>query len=133
LEESENAIIAIFRLLEINQAHFQQMSPAFHADIKKFHYGLLTKDANKGEIPDFRNTQQVIERGIEEKLFRKDINADLVNRCMFVIIRTAMDNDMFPYDQFSRKEVIRNSFINYLRGISTNDGLNLINKLETSS
>ena len=31
---------------------------------------------------------------------------------------------------FSRHDVIRNIFINYLRGISTPKGLELINKLE---
>jgi hypothetical protein len=31
---------------------------------------------------------------------------------------------------FSRRDVIRNIFINYLRGISTRKGLDLINRLE---
>jgi AcrR family transcriptional regulator len=130
LNESENAVIAIFRLLKINQLHFQQMSPAFHADLKRFHIEWLNKNANKGEMPDYRNTQQIIERGIKEKLFRKEINADLANRCLFMLIRTSMDNDLFPFEQFSRKDVIKNSFINYLKGISTPEGLNLITRLE---
>ena len=45
LDESENAIVAIFRLLEINRDHFQKMSPAFQADVKKFHHELLIKNA----------------------------------------------------------------------------------------
>ncbi len=57
LKESENAIVAIFRLIEINQVHFQQISPAFQADIKKFHYELLVKNSKRGGMPDFRNTQ----------------------------------------------------------------------------
>jgi AcrR family transcriptional regulator len=130
LDESENAIVAIFRLLEINQVHFQQMSPAFQADVKKIHYELLIKNASQGEMPDYRNTQQVIERGIKEKLFRKDINADLANRCLYLLGRTVMDNDLFPFEQFSRRDVVKTSFINYLKGISTPEGLNLINNLE---
>lgn len=130
LDESENAIVAIFRLLEINQVHFQQMSPAFQADVKKIHYELLIKNASQGEMPDYRNTQQVIERGIKEKLFRKDINADLANRCLYLLGGTVMDNDLFPFEQFSRREVVKTSFINYLKGISTPEGLNLINNLE---
>ena len=47
LEDSENAIYAIFRLLEINRDHFQDMSPAFQADLKKYHYEVLMKKTDK--------------------------------------------------------------------------------------
>jgi AcrR family transcriptional regulator len=130
LNESENAIVAIFKLLEINRDHFQQMSPAFQADLKRFHHEVLMKKADKYDIPDFRSNLEVIEKGIKEKLFRKDINADLVNRCMFYMGRTIMDNDIYPFEQFPRRDVIRNVLINYLKGISTSEGLDLINKLE---
>jgi AcrR family transcriptional regulator len=130
LDESDNAIVAVFRLLEINRDHFQNMSPAFQADIKKFHHEILTKNADKHEIPDYWNNLQVIERGIKEKHFRKDINPDLVNRCLDSLARAIMDNDLYPFDQFTRRDVIRNVLINYLRGISTSEGLELINRLE---
>ena len=130
LDESENAIVAIFKLLEINRDHFQQMSPAFQADLKKFHHEVLMKKADKCEMPDYSNNLEVIEKGIKEKLFRKEINADLVNRCMFFMARSIMDNDLYPFYQFSRRDVIRNVLINYLRGISTSEGIDLINKLE---
>ena len=130
LNESENAIVAIFKLLEINRDHFQQMSPAFQADLKKFHHEVLMKKADKCEMPDYSNNLEVIEKGIKEKLFRKEINADLVNRCMFFMARSIMDNDLYPFEQFTRRDVIGNVLINYLRGISTPAGLDLINKLE---
>jgi AcrR family transcriptional regulator len=130
LAESENAIVAIFKLLEINRDHFQQMSPAFQADIKKFHHEVLMRKADKCEMPDYSNNIEVIQKGIKEKLFRKDINAELVNRCMFYMVRSIMDNNLYPFEEFTRRDVIRNVIINYLRGISTTAGVDLINKLE---
>jgi AcrR family transcriptional regulator len=130
LDESENAIVAIFKLLETNRDHFQNMSPAFQADMKKYFHDVLLNNADKFEIPDYRNNRLVIERGIKEKHFRKDINPDLVNRCMDHLVRSIMNNDLYPFDQFTRRDVIRNVFINYLRGISTVEGVELINKLE---
>jgi hypothetical protein len=106
------------------------MSPAFLADMKKFHQDVLIKKADKCEMPDYRNNQQVIDRGIKEKLFRKDINPDLVNRCMDLLVRSIMNNDLYPFEQFTRHDVISNVLINYLRGISTMEGVELINKLE---
>jgi len=130
LEETDNAIKAIFRLLEINRDHFQSMSPAFQNDMKKFHNEVLMKSDNC-DMPDYRNHKQVIERGIGEKLFRKDVNPDLANRNLYYMGRAVMDNDMFPFEAFSRREVIKNGFINYLRGISTPAGLKLIDELES--
>jgi TetR/AcrR family transcriptional regulator, cholesterol catabolism regulator len=130
LEESENAIVAIFKMLEISRDHFQNMSPAFQADLKKYHHDVLMKKTDQCEMPDYSSYIQVIKRGISEKLFRKEINADLVNRCLYSLARSTMDHNLYPFEQFSRKDVIKNVFISYLRGISTADGLNLINKLE---
>jgi len=130
LDESENSIVAIFKLLEINRDHFQDMSPAFQADMKKYYHEVLMKKTDKCEMPDYQNNVQVIERGIKEKLFRKEINPDLVNRCLYSLLRSTMDQDLYPFEQFPRREVIKNVFINYLRGISTKEGLYLISKLE---
>jgi TetR/AcrR family transcriptional regulator, cholesterol catabolism regulator len=130
LDESENSIVAIFRILEINRDNFQTMSPAFQSDLRKYHHDVLLQKSDNNEMPDYRNHQQVIEKGIEEGLFRSDINPDLANRCMYNLGRSIMDNDLYPFEMFSRLDVVRNIFINYVRGISTSKGLELINQLE---
>jgi AcrR family transcriptional regulator len=130
LDESENSIVAIFKMLEINRDYFQDISPVFQADLKKYHNDVLMKKADKTDMPDYRNNQQVIENGIKEELFRKDINPDLVNRCLYNLGRSIIDHTQYPYEMFSRRDVFRNIFLNYLRGISTPKGLDLINRLE---
>jgi TetR/AcrR family transcriptional regulator, cholesterol catabolism regulator len=130
LDQSENAIAAIFKLIEINRDYFQNLSPAFQVDLKKYIDVLMGKN-DKIEMPDYRNNQLVIERGIREDLFRKEINPDLANRCLYNMGRSIMDNDLYPYELFSRREVLQNVFINFLRGISTQKGLDLINRLES--
>lgn len=130
LEDSGNAILAVFKLLEINRDHLQNMSPAFQADLKKFHHDVLMKKSDKCAMPDYSSNIIVIEQGIKQKLFRKDINPDLVNRCLYSIARSVMDSDLYPYELFSRREVMRNGFINFLRGIATPEGIEQINSLE---
>ncbi len=132
LAESENAISAIFRLLESTRDHFQDMSPAFQADLKKYHYDVLLKRDDKTAMPDFRSNIQVIERGVKEGLFRKEINPDIINRCLYSLGRSIMDFELYPYEDFTRREVVKNVFINYLRGISTPAGMELIDKLEAT-
>ena len=72
----------------------------------------------------------MIERGIRENLFRKDINPDIVNRCLYSLGRSTMDFDLYPFEDFTRREVIKNVFITYMKGIATIKGIELINKLE---
>jgi len=128
LDDSDNAIDAIFKLLEVNRDHLQTMSPAFQADLRKYHLEVLMNKNEKCEMPDYRDNIRIIEKGIKEKLFRKNINPEIVNSCLYSLGRSIMDNDLYPYESFTRKEVVKNVFINYLRGISTPEGIELINK-----
>ena len=34
-----------------------------------------------------------------------------------------MDFELYPFEEFTRREVVTNVFINYLKGISTNEGI----------
>lgn len=130
LDDSVNAIYAIFRLLEANRDYFQDMSPVFQADLRKYHYEVLVMKTEKCEMPDFRNNIQVIERGIKEELFRDDINPDIVNRCLYSLGRSALDYELYPFEEFTRRDVIKNVFLNYLKGVSTKKGIDMINSLE---
>ena len=130
LEDSENAVVAIFKLMEININYFQGMSPAFQEDMRKFYHKVLSKKSDKYEMPDISNNIQLIEKGIKEKLFRMDINPDIVNRCLYSLGKSVMDEDLYSFEKFSRREIMKNTFINYLRGIATSKGLDLIDKLE---
>ena len=44
LDESENVIEAIFKMLDLMSDHFQNMSPAFQMDIKKYHHDVIKKN-----------------------------------------------------------------------------------------
>ncbi len=128
LDDSDNAIEAIFRVIEMNRDHYMSMSPSFHADMKKYHNEVLMNKSEKYEMPDYRNNIEVIERGIKQKLFRKDINPDIVNRCLYSLALSVMDDKLYPFEDFTRQEVVKNGMINYLRGISTSEGIQLIEK-----
>lgn len=129
LEESGNPIEAIFRVLEMNKNHYESISPVFQADLKKFLHNLNRKKY-KCDLPDYSNHQTIIENGIKDGYFRSDVDPDLANRCLYYLGTSIMNYELYPYETFKRKDVIRNTFINYLRGISTPKGYQLIDKHE---
>ncbi|HKK43670.1 MAG TPA: TetR/AcrR family transcriptional regulator [Bacteroidales bacterium] len=131
LGDSDNSIEAIFRLLEMSRDHFHAMSPAFFADLKKYHHDVLVKAADISAMAEFRNNQAVIENGVKEGYFRDDIDPDIVNRGLYLLGQSIVDNELFPYEQFTRHDIIMNIFINYIKGISTQKGLKMIEVLES--
>ena len=128
--ESENIIEAIFKLLDFMSEHFRNMSPAFHMDMKRHHFEMMKRMGDLDELPYAKNNAEILKRGIKEGIFRKDIDIEITNKCLSEVARMSNDKDVFPPDNFINKDVIRNFYINYLRGISTQKGLDLINFYE---
>lgn len=128
--ESDNVIEAIFKMLDLMSDHFQKMAPAFQMDMKRFHRNLLDNPGELKDLPYYSNNADILIRGIKEGVFRDDLDVDITNKCLFEVARVSNDKDVFPPDDYLNKDVIRNFYINYLRGISTPKGLDLINHHE---
>ncbi|MCX6253801.1 MAG: TetR/AcrR family transcriptional regulator [Bacteroidia bacterium] len=130
--ETENVIEAIFKMMDLMNDHFQNMSPAFQMDMKRYHNEMVKKLGNKDGLPYYRNNAEIIERGINEGVFREDIDVEIINKCLIEVERVSNDKSVFPSDDFMNKDVIRTFYLNFLRGISTQKGLDLINYYEKS-
>lgn len=128
--ESENVMEAIFKLLNLMRDHFRNMSPAFQMDMKKYHQEVVATLKEKSELPYMNSNTEILKRGIKEGVFRKDIDIDITNKCLLEVVRMSNDKNLFPPENYPDKDVIRNFYINYLRGISTQKGLELINYYE---
>ena len=130
LSESDNVIEAIFSILNRMMEHFKSMSPAFQMDMKRQHQSIIKNLDDVDQLPYVKNNEMIIERGIKEGIFRKDIDVKIINKCMLEVAKMSNDKEIFPPDHFTDSEVIKNVYINYLRGICTQKGLNLIDFYE---
>jgi len=128
--ESDNVVEAIFKMLDLMAEHFQKMSPAFQMDMKRYHRIILDNPDEIQDLPYYSNNSEILSRGIKEGIFRDDIDVEITNKCMLEVVRMSNDKDVFPPDDFLNKDVIRNFYINYLRGISTPKGLDFIDFYE---
>jgi AcrR family transcriptional regulator len=128
--ESENVIEAIFKMIDLMTDHFQRMSPAFQMDMQRLHRDIQKNREELIDLPYLSNNSEILNRGIKEGVFRDDIDVEITNKCMLEVARMSNDMNVFPPDDFANKDVIRNFYINYLRGISTRKGLDLINFYE---
>jgi AcrR family transcriptional regulator len=130
--ESDNIIEAIFKMLKLMSDHFQKMSPAFRMDVKRYHSDIMNKLDEQSELPYYGTNSEILRKGIAEGVFRKDIDIEITNKCLLEVARMTNDKDVFPPDSYLNKDVIRSFYINYLRGLSTNKGLDLIDFYENN-
>ena len=131
LAESDNAIEAMFRMMKITIRQVAQMNPLFFHDFKKYHTKVYREFSQPGDIRDFSLTRSLLETGLKQKVFRADLNIEIVNRTLHVLF------DLFSHESplveagYHRKELFDHIIIPYLRGISTSVGVKLIEKYST--
>jgi TetR/AcrR family transcriptional regulator, cholesterol catabolism regulator len=129
IKSEKNVLVAFFKHGRIMRDYFSSVNPIFKSDLKKFHSEVITKLHNVcGD--QFQNTLSFIKIGILQGVLRNDINPDIVNRCIQGMSRMITDPELFPPEQFVKGDVMRDVFINYLRGICTEEGLKTIAEYE---
>lgn len=123
LETSGNVIEAVFKIMDRMMDHYRKLSPAFKLDIKRLHNDIARNVNAETDFPD-DSSKQILVQGIKEGVFRNDIDIDITHRCLKGMTRM---NEKEPTGDFESEDVVRDFFVNYLRGISTQKGLDLIN------
>lgn len=130
LGTSPNVIAAVFRMIGIMREHMVAMNPLIHSDLRKYHSSVLKRMKEKCEYPDYKSTEHIIIMGKEQGLFRSEVDNEIAGRCIERMGSLMTDSTLFPAEQFSQRDIIKNVIINYLRGLSTPGGLKIINELE---
>lgn len=128
MNEADNVIEALFAILRVASDHISKINPTYLMDLKKYHYRVYEMICQKGDIKNFEMTLAMLRRGVEEKIFRDDINLDIVNSGIHSVIDSTRDNEALSPEKYSPFEIIDNLLFNYLLGISTPRGRELINK-----
>jgi len=70
-----------------------------------------------------------INKGIKQGLYRNNLNVDFVSRIYFLGITGIKDESLFPFELFSKRELMDNFLEYHLRGIITKNGLNTLNQI----
>ncbi|MCK4748890.1 MAG: TetR/AcrR family transcriptional regulator [Bacteroidales bacterium] len=131
IEESENAIEAMFRIMKITISQIEQMNPAFFNDFKKYHARIFKTFADPGEIRDFSITLKLLETGVKQKVFRKDIHIDIVNRTLHTLFGLFGHEDNLLQSKYHHREMFEHIIIPYYRGISTPKGQSLLEECKS--
>ncbi|WP_139957691.1 TetR/AcrR family transcriptional regulator [Flavicella sediminum] len=73
-----------------------------------------------------------LQKGIDQGLFRKEIDVDFITRIYFKGMTGIKDLDTFPLDTFSMNYLMENYIDYHVRGIATEKGIQTLEQLKTS-
>ncbi|MBB3701690.1 TetR/AcrR family transcriptional regulator [Alloprevotella rava] len=124
MAETDNVIEIILCDLQLNMKEIQKFSKEFLNDIPL--YDKLRENIRQHRKENKANALEFIERGINQGLFRPEINAEMVYEVGVVIIDLLVEKGY--YNTVSPFEMLSSSTIAYLRGISTEKGIEQLNE-----
>ena len=129
LESSSNVIEAFLAFLRQGMEVMNTVNPVFYHDLEKFYPEIWQMSHEKKMSSSFQFTEDFLERGIAQKLFRKDIDIEIISKLFYEQTNLIIDEQVFPRDKYFIPEIFKSLTINFMRGISTQTGIALIDEM----
>lgn len=131
IEESSNVIEAIYSIGKKSHEVMSQINPVFFHDLKKYYKNIYELLIEKGGVTSTDSNLMLLKKGINEGIFKKELNIELVNVFLQKIMEFFHDESTFYVaERFSKKDVLTSIIKPYLTGICTDKGVEILNKHE---
>ena len=128
LEQSENAVEEILLTLSRVYARFSKMNPVVISDMQRFH----AKAHNRFQKLKYEHLNNVIQdniqRGIQEGLYRKSLNIEVITKYRLESIMIPFNLNVYPSSEYSLADVAKELMEHFLFGLATLKGHELILK-----
>jgi AcrR family transcriptional regulator len=122
-EVHENAIDMLFELSKDISQKFGQIHPSINYDMQKYHPEAwsIFKEFRTSFVADC--IQQNIERGIEQGLYRENLDPFIVSRLYASKMEMCTDGEIFPADKYDFKNIHFEMMRYHIRGVASEKGL----------
>jgi len=125
---SKDAVDEIFITMEQIAEQFRNMNPVVLYDLEKFHTGSFQKFLKHKNEFLLDVIRKNLERGIQEELFRPEINVEILSRFRLESMMIAFNINVFPPRKYNLVDVTQEIIEHYLYGLATLKGHKLILK-----
>jgi hypothetical protein len=76
----------------------------------------------------YRDIVANIQKGKEEGLYRKELDADVIGKLQVSRIENMVDNEFFGIDEFTSPRFFHEIFVYHIRGIANEKGIKFLEK-----
>ena len=129
ISNSSNVVESIFTFLKDGINTMNAINPAFINDLKKFYPEVWRNTYLNNKSKNLNLAYKLLRKGVNEGIFQKEINIDIVSKLIMEQMKILADEDIFPRDKYSVSEVFQSMVISFTRGISTKKGLDIIDQM----
>lgn len=126
--EAENAIDEVFRDMDSIEPVMDALNPQIIFDLEKFYPKTFEKFRKHKHTFLLDIIKKNLQRGIQEELYRSDIDVDIISRFRLESAFIAFHADIFPYTKYSLLKISTEIYYHYLHGIATSKGKKLVEK-----
>lgn len=128
VEEANNAIEASLGMVAFIKEAVAETHPSVFWELQKYHpkSWQLWKSYKSTFILD--KIREHIRRGVKEKLFREEVDVEILARLRLAQIDWGLQEEMYPPAQFDRQKVQLDLLEHFLLGMATLKGHKLINQ-----
>lgn len=130
IKTSANSIEAMGHLLHRIMARVQMINPSFYTDTLHYYPGLMESIIQKNGDPAKAQLLILAKQGIEDGIFRADLDIEVVSTTVIHLLKLFRDNQKFPVTYYSKKRLTFGILVPYMRGLCTPKGMEILNREE---
>ena len=123
IEQADNAVDAILTLLRVNLKSLTGHHPDFLTDLRNHHQICWQKMQAFSQQHLSGYLTQLFSNGIEQQLFRSEINPDMLSKLVIAQTNAIIDTGLLDKTTANFNEVYKMGFEYYLRGLLTEKGM----------
>jgi hypothetical protein len=107
---------------------FSNMNPSIVFDLEKYHPDVYKKVKQHKEVFMYQVIRQNMERGIQEELYRPEIDVDVLTRFRIESMMLPFNSEVFPTNRTHLVNIQQEILEHFLYGLATVKGQKLIQK-----
>lgn len=121
-ETNANAIDQLMELTEFVGNRMKELHPSVLFDLKKYHFEAWNiLNSHKVDFI-YKNIKSNLKAGIQEGLYRENMNPEIIVHFYLAMINTLIDPDYLSGEQFTKIEVHTEMMRYHIRGIASSKG-----------
>lgn len=122
LARATNPIEEIILMFKCCADQVKDVHPGYFIQIQYLYPSVWNTYLRHSQITYYYQFYDLINEGIQQNLFRKDINIEIVTKVLIEQLNVMHNTHLFPKHRYNMGEVFRSIFLYYLKGICTEKG-----------
>lgn len=122
IARAQNPVEEVILMFQCCANHVKDVHPGFFIQIQYLYPTAWNIYQRHLQINYYYQFYDLLNEGIRQKLFRHDINLEIVTKVLIEQLNVMHNTHLFPKHRYNMDEVFRSIFLYYIQGICTEAG-----------